>query len=82
MHLEYKLTIQANGRLVLPIKIREQLGLVTGDQILLVLDKDLKIIPLKETLRHIQDKIKKMNKEGISLVGALKQTRQSEFDHE
>ena len=82
MHMEYKITLQANGRLVLPVKIRKQLGITTGDKILLVLDKELKIIPLKETLRQIQEKVKKHNTEGISLVNSLKETRMAESKNE
>lgn len=82
MHMEYKITIQPNGRMVLPIKIREQMGITAGDQILLVLDKELRMIPLKETLRQIQAKVKKHNKQGLSLVSSLKQTRLTESDHE
>ncbi|MCX7114695.1 MAG: AbrB/MazE/SpoVT family DNA-binding domain-containing protein [Gammaproteobacteria bacterium] len=82
MHAEYKITVQANGRVVLPIKIREQMGIETGDQLLLVWDKDLKITPLKESVRQIQQKIKKHNTQGISLVDSLKQTRLTESKHE
>lgn len=80
--MEYKITVHANGRLVLPIKIREQMGIVAGDPVLLVLDKELKIIPLKESLRQIQQKIKKHNTQSISLVDSLKKTRQSESKNE
>lgn len=82
MHLEYKITMTPNGRIVLPIKIREQLGIQTGDQLLLVLNKELKIIPMKESIRTIQQKIKKHNPTGISLVTSLKKTRLEESENE
>lgn len=82
MHTEYKITIKANGRLVLPIKVREQLGITAGDQFLLIVDKDLKMISLKESIRRMQEKVKKHNAQGISLVRSLKKTRSDEMNNE
>lgn len=82
MHAEYKITIKENGRFVLPIKVREKLGITAGDQLLLVLDKDIRIIPLKESLHRFQQRVKSCNKQNISLVDSLKKTRLAEFDNE
>ncbi len=80
MHLEYKITVKENGRLVLPIKIREQLGITKGDQLLFILDKELKVVPLKTSLKQFQERIKNVNKKHISLVDSLKETRKMEKD--
>lgn len=82
MRAEYKVTIHENGRMVLPIKVRQQMQIVPGDQVLLIMDQDIKIIPLKNSVQRIQNKIKKMNTLNISLVDSLKETRDADFKHE
>jgi AbrB family looped-hinge helix DNA binding protein len=78
MQLEYKVTVGENGRLILPIKIREQLNLLTGDQVMLVLNEELKLIPLKDKVRKLQAMIKSRNPENISLVDSLIESRRKE----
>jgi|GEM_PF-3430854 len=78
MQLEYKVTVGENGRLILPIKIREQLNLLTGDQVMLVLSEGLKIIPIKDKVRELQAMIKSRNPENISLVDSLIESRRKE----
>jgi len=78
MQLEYKVTVGENGRLILPIKIREQLNLLTGDQVMLVLSEGLKVIPIKDKVRELQAMIKSRNPENISLVDSLIESRRKE----
>lgn len=78
MQLEYKVTVGENGRLILPIKIREQLNLLTGDQVMLVLNEELKLIPIKDKVRELQAMIKSRNPENISLVDSLIESRRKE----
>ena len=40
MLLEYKVTIFENGRINIPTKIRDQLHISSGDQLMLVFDKN------------------------------------------
>ncbi len=54
MHLEYKVTISDNGRINIPAKIRDQLHLAAGDQLILILDKELTLIPLKIKLKNFK----------------------------
>lgn len=82
MQLEYKVTVGENGRVILPIKIREQLNLLTGDQVMLVLDEELKVIPLKDKVRKLQAMIKSRNPENISLVDSLIEGRRKESRNE
>jgi len=80
MQKKYKVTIGNNGRLVLPCKVREYLHIKSGDQVLLVLDQELKILPLKESFKQIQQLVKSYNTNNISLVDSLKITRTQEKD--
>ena len=82
MQAEYKVTLKENGRLVLPIKIREKLGVVAGDQLLFSLGDELKVTPLKTSVRECQQIVQKYNVNKISLVDSLKQTRQEELDND
>lgn len=82
MSLSFKTTIGANGRVLLPTKIREKLNLFQGDQVSIVLDDELKIIPLKDTIRKIQTSIKARNPQNISLVDSLIENRRQELQNE
>ena len=75
MQIEYKLTMGENGRISIPIKIRECMNLVPGDQIILKLDEELKITPLKNTIRAIQEFVSSRNPDKVSLVDSLLETR-------
>lgn len=79
---EYKITLKENGRLILPIKIREKLGVVAGDQLLFSLGNELKVTSLKTSVRECQEIIQKYNVNKISLVDSLKQTRQEDSEHD
>ena len=82
MYMELKVTMEENGRILIPSKIREHLELLPGDQMMLVVDEVLKIIPLKDTVRKHQAFIKSRNKDNISLVKSLKESRLAEFKNE
>lgn len=82
MHLEYKVTISENGRINIPVKIRDQLHLSSGDQLMLVLDKDLKLVPIKSKIKEFQALVKSKNKDNTSLVKSLIKSRQKEFNNE
>ncbi|HJD65266.1 MAG TPA: AbrB/MazE/SpoVT family DNA-binding domain-containing protein [Rickettsia endosymbiont of Diachasma alloeum] len=80
MHIEYKVTVSENGRINIPTKIRDQLHISSGDQLMLVFDKELKLIPLKSKIRAFQELVKSKN--NISLVDSLIKSRKEEFDNE
>ncbi|MFM8454124.1 MAG: AbrB/MazE/SpoVT family DNA-binding domain-containing protein [Gammaproteobacteria bacterium] len=75
MHLEYRLTVSENGRVLLPAKFRDQYQIKPGDQLLLSCDDDVKLILLSEKIKDFQKIIKKSNKNNISLVDELKKSR-------
>ena len=80
--IECKATMGENGRLIIPAKIREELHIERGDQVLLRLDGNLQIIPIIDTVREFQKFIKAKNKDGVSLVDSLIQTRRDEVANE
>ncbi|WP_375327562.1 AbrB/MazE/SpoVT family DNA-binding domain-containing protein [Candidatus Tisiphia endosymbiont of Nemotelus uliginosus] len=82
MYLEYKVTIGENGRLIIPAKIREHCAISSGDQLMLVLSEELKIIPIKNMVHKFQSFIKSRNKNNISLVNSLKESRLEEYNNE
>ena len=47
---------------LIPTKIRDQLHISSGDQLMLVFDKELKLIPLKSKIRAFQELVKSKNK--------------------
>ena len=80
--MEYKVTIGENGRILIPAKIREHFKISSGDQIIIQAGDELKIIPVKNMVHKFQSLIKNLNKENISLVDSLKETRIEEFKNE
>ncbi len=82
MHLEYKVTLGNNGRLLLPAKIRKHFKIAEGDQLMLVADQELKLVPLKNIVHQFQAFVKSHNKNKISLVDSLRNTRSEDFNNE
>lgn len=82
MYLECKVIVGENGGLIIPAKIREHFKISSGDQVLLVLNKELKIISLKDIVHKFQSFIKSRNKNNISLVDSLKESRLEEYKNE
>ena len=81
--MEFRATVGENGRIILPVKIRKQLNIVSGDQIMLVLDdEELKLVTLSNKVRHFQEMVKKRNKGNISLVESLKNSRKKDAERE
>lgn len=74
-------TISENGRINIPTKIRNQLHISSEDQLMLVFDKELKLIPLKNKIKEFQALVKSKNKNNISLVDSLIKSRKEEFDN-
>ncbi|MGA8429478.1 MAG: AbrB/MazE/SpoVT family DNA-binding domain-containing protein [Candidatus Sulfotelmatobacter sp.] len=64
--------INENGRLVIPASFRRALGIVSGDTVVLRLDKgELKITTLRQRLRRAQEIVRKHVPRSISLVDEL-----------
>lgn len=81
--VEFRTHIGKNGRVVIPSKLREALGLESGQEIILRLENDqLRLIPLYRAITLAQARVKKYVPEGTSLVDALIQERRNEVERE
>lgn len=77
--MDSKTVIGKNGRIVIPVKIRETLGLKTGDEVVLTVDDgELRILPLREAVKRAQETVRKYIPEGRMLSEELVQERQAE----
>lgn len=65
MKIEHTAIINENGRIVIPLSLREYLQVGAGDK-----------------LRNIQEIVKRKNKNNISLVSSLKESRAVDFHDE
>ncbi|HEY4904915.1 MAG TPA: AbrB/MazE/SpoVT family DNA-binding domain-containing protein [Candidatus Sulfotelmatobacter sp.] len=64
--------INENGRLVIPASFRRALGIVSGDTVVLRLDKgELKITTLRQRLKRAQEIVRKHVPSSVSLVDEL-----------
>lgn len=76
-------TIQKNGRILLPARLRKLLGVDAGDVVILRLEGNLlQVIPLQEAVRLAQARVKAYVPEGTSLVETLLSERRREAGHE
>jgi len=79
---QFKAIVGESGRVFLPSKVRKQMHINVGDQIVFVMDSDLKIVRFKDTLSKIQNRVKELNKSNISLVDSLIESRRIEAQNE
>lgn len=79
---QFKAIVGESGRVFLPSKIRKKMHINVGDQIVFVMDRDLKIVRFKDTLSKIQNRVKELNKSNISLVDSLIESRRIEAQNE
>lgn len=72
METEARLTINENGRVVIPASFRKALGINPGDEIILSLAGDeLRITTMKRRIERAQRRARKYVKPGVSLVDEL-----------
>ena len=81
--MEFKVQVHSGGRFVLPSKLRKELQIKAGDEIVLSLeDGSVLLIPLHQAVRIAQQTVKKYVPKGTSLVADLIQARKEETAHE
>lgn len=81
--LDMRTKIGAGGRVIIPAIIREKLHMSVGDEVILhVKEEELSITTTEQTLRKLQEKVKKHRHGKTSLVDELVATRRTEASHE
>lgn len=78
-----KTRVTQGGRIVIPAEMRKQLGIEIGENVNLELKSDsLKITTGQAALRRIQNSLKNLVPEGVSLVDELIDERRKEAENE
>lgn len=81
--LDIRTKIGAGGRIIIPSIIRQKLHMSVGDEVIIhVKEEELYITTTEHALLKIRAKVKKHNREKISLVDELLATRRAEASHE
>ena len=83
MNQEVRLTVNENGRVVIPATFRKALGIRPGDRVILsVEDDELRITTVKRRIERAQARVRKYIKPGRSLVDELIADRRREAKNE
>lgn len=83
VELQTRAVLGEKGRLVIPVAMREALGLKIGDPVeLRVEDSELRITALRERLRRAQDWVRQNVPPGVSLADELSTERREEAKYE
>jgi AbrB family looped-hinge helix DNA binding protein len=78
-HAEARVTVNENGRLVIPVAFRSALGINPGDEVVLrIEDDELRITTLRQRIAQAQKLVRKYVKPGVSLVDELLSERRVE----
>lgn len=81
--MEFRVQIHSGGRFVLPSKLRKELQIKAGDEIILRLENgSIRLVPLHQAVIIAQQTVKKYVPKGTSLVADLIQARKEEAVHE
>ena len=71
--------IVSGGRLQLPVDLRRQLGLSDGDTMQIeVVDGELRLRPMRDAIKRMQERMRKYVPEGVSVVDELIADRRRE----
>lgn len=75
--------IYGGGKLAIPAAYRRELGIAEGDTVTVELvDGELRVRPAALALRRAQEKVRRFNRDGRSLVDELIADRRREIDCE
>ena len=77
------MTLNENGRVVIPASLRAALGIRAGDELVMrIEDEELRITTLKRRIERAQNHVRKFARPGASLVGELIAMRREAAKHE
>jgi AbrB family looped-hinge helix DNA binding protein len=80
---EERVRMSDGGRVVIPLQIREAMGVKSGDELVVRLDdKTLRVCSLDEALRQAQAIVRRYVEPGRSLSAELIQDRRRESERE
>ena len=78
-----RMRIGAKGRLVIPVAMRQALGIAENEVIdLRVVDGELRIVTLRETIRRVQERARRYVKPGTLVSDELSAERREAAKHE
>ena len=81
--MEFRVQIRSGGRFVLPSKLRKELQIKAGDEIVLRLENgSVRLVPLHQAVIIAQQTVKKYVSQGTSLVEDLIHARKEEAVHQ
>jgi AbrB family looped-hinge helix DNA binding protein len=81
--LMVKTKVREGGRIVIPAKVREALGMDIGEDVTMrVTDGELRIVTSKAALKRMRALVRKHVPEGVSLVDELIRERRKEAANE
>jgi AbrB family looped-hinge helix DNA binding protein len=81
--LSVKVRLNDNGRIVIPAEMRQKLGILAGDTVLLTVEGDaLKIESYRARVRRVQESLRKYIAPGRSLADELIAERREEARRE
>ena len=81
--MEFRVQVHSGGRFVLPSKLRKELQIKVGDEIILRLENgSIRLVPLHQAVIIAQQTVQKYVPKGTSLVTDLIQARKEEAAHE
>ena len=70
--VSFRTRIDPSGRLVIPARCRKELGLTTGDEVVLrIEDGELRISTLKQCVERVQGLVRRYNRNGERLSASL-----------
>ena len=80
---EVRVTVNENGRLVIPAPFRSALGINPGDQVVVrIEDDELRITTLRQRIARAQSRARKYVKPGVSIVDEFLAERREQAKRE